>query len=369
METFDFQPSIRLIFGQNQIDQLGQLAKSLAKPKNVLLVTDSGVVAAGISKRAISALESANINSHIFQQLKSNPTTQDVQKATDLAHKIGSIDLIVGLGGGSAMDCAKGVNFLLTNGGIMDDYWGFGKAKKPMLPSIGIPTTAGTGSEAQSYALISQADTHIKMACGDKKARFRAVILDPTLTTSVPATVAAVTGLDAISHAIESYVTTEGNPMSRLFAESAWQRLSQNFESALQPTADLKVRGQMLLGANLAGTAIECSMLGAAHACANPLTSDHQITHGIAVGLMLPHVIELNSQRVDHLYRQLSPDLAGNVRCFQSIANLPNRLRDVGVAQSDLRRLALAASKQWTGNFNPVPLTEEILVQLYEHAY
>ena len=125
----------------------------------------------------------------------------------------------------------------------------------------------------------------------------------------------------------------------------------------------------MLLGANLAGTAIECSMLGAAHACANPLTSDHQITHGIAVGLMLPHVIELNSQRVDHLYRQLSPDLAGNVRCFQSIANLPNRLRDVGVAQSDLRRLALAASKQWTGNFNPVPLTEEILVQLYEHAY
>ena len=369
METFDFQPSIRLVFGPNRIDQLGQLSKELAHPSKVLLITDSGVAKAGILNRAIDALKSVDISTYIFQEVTPNPTTKDVQNATKLAHKIGNIDLIIGVGGGSAMDCAKGVNFLLTNGGTMKDYWGFGKATQPMLPSIGIPTTAGTGSEAQSYALISQADTHIKMACGDRKARFRTVILDPVLTETMPAQVAALTGFDAISHAIESYVSTKGNPMSRLFAKSAWHRLSQNFELALQPNSDSDVRGQMLLGANLAGMAIECSMLGAAHACANPLTANYQITHGLAVSLMLPHVVEFNSQKVDNLYQQLSPDLASSIRRFQSVANLPSRLRDVGIPRSDLNNLAVSASEQWTGNFNPVLLTDEVLVQLYEQAY
>ena len=369
METFDFQPSIRLVFGPNQIDQLGQLTKELAHPSKVLLITDQGVAKAGILDRAIDALKSMDIDTHIFQEVTPNPTTKDVQNATNLAHKIGNIGLIVGLGGGSAMDCAKGVNFLLTNGGTMENYWGFGKATQPMLPSIGIPTTAGTGSEAQSYALISQADTHIKMACGDRKARFRAVILDPVLTETMPAQVAALTGFDAISHAIESYVSTKGNSMSRLFAKSAWQMLSQNFELALQPNSDSDVRGQMLLGANLAGMAIECSMLGAAHACANPLTANYQITHGLAVSLMLPHVVELNSKKVGNLYQQLSTDLASSIRHFQSVANLPSRLRDTGIPRSDLNDLAVSASEQWTGNFNPVLLTDEVLVQLYERAY
>ena len=335
METFDFQPSIRLVFGPNQIDQLGQLTKELAHPSKVLLITDQGVAKAGILDRAIDALKSMDVDTHIFQEVTPNPTTKDVQNATNLAQKIGNIGLIVGLGGGSAMDCAKGVNFLLTNGGTMEDYWGFGKATQPMLPSIGIPTTAGTGSEAQSYALISQ----------------------------------ALTGFDAISHAIESYVSTKGNSISRLFAKSAWQMLSQNFELALQPNSDSDVRGQMLLGANLAGMAIECSMLGAAHACANPLTANYQITHGLAVSLMLPHVIELNSKKVGNLYQQLSTDLASSIRHFQSVANLPSRLRDTGIPRSDLNDLAVSASEQWTGNFNPVLLTDEVLVQLYERAY
>src|SRR5205814_7921129 len=112
------------------------------------------------------------------------------------------IDSIIGLGGGSSMDCAKGINFLLTNGGVMPDYWGYGKAKHPMLPMIGIPTTAGTGSEAQCYALISNAQTHVKMACGDPKAAFRVAILDPSLTVSQPTGVTATTGFDAIAHAV-----------------------------------------------------------------------------------------------------------------------------------------------------------------------
>ena len=183
------------------------------------------------------------------------------------------VDSIVGLGGGSSLDCAKGINFVLTNGGSMRDYWGFGKASRPMLPMIAIPTTAGTGSEAQSYALISDAVTHVKMACGDPKAAFRAAILDPLLTRSQPREVTATAGYDAISHAVESYVTTRRNTASSVgFAREAWRLLAANFERVLRDPGDLEARGAMLLGAHFAGIAIENSMLGATHACANPLT-------------------------------------------------------------------------------------------------
>jgi alcohol dehydrogenase len=369
MEPFDFQPSIHLLYGENRIDQLGELSKEVADPSRVLVVTDPGIASAGLLKRAMASLETAEITVFAFQQVQPNPTTRDVKNGATFARQIGGIDLIVGLGGGSAMDCAKGINFLLSNGGKMEDYWGLGKAKRPMLPSIGIPTTAGTGSEAQSYALISQAETHIKMACGDKKARFRAVILDPTLMASVPRQVAAATGIDAIAHAVESYVTTRGNPISRLLAKEGWQQLSRNFEAVLKDNPTSQVRGQMLLGAHLAGMAIECSMLGAAHACANPLTASYQITHGVAVSLMLPYVVELNRQQVDDLYQHLSSDLVQEIRRFQTLANLPIQLREVGVPESDLNDLAVEASKQWTGTFNPVPVNRQILNQLYESAY
>src|SRR5262249_43304050 len=180
------------------------------------------------------------------------------------------IDLIVSVGGGSAMDCAKGINFLLTNGGHMADYKGFGKARKPMLPSIAVPTTAGTGSEAQSYALIADERTHMKMACGDPKAAFKIALLDPQGTVSQPPKVTSFTGIDALAHAVESYVSTKRNPQSMMFAREAWRLLEANFETVLREPGNLAARGAMQLGANYAGTAIENSMLGACHACANP---------------------------------------------------------------------------------------------------
>ncbi len=140
------------------------------------------------------------------------------------------IDSIIGLGGGSSLDCAKGINFLLTNGGRMPDYRGYGKASQPMLPMIAIPTTAGTGSEAQSYALISDAETHVKMACGDPKAAFRVAMLDPALTVSQPRSITATSGFDAIAHAVETYVTTKRNPLSEIFSREAWRLLEPNYE-------------------------------------------------------------------------------------------------------------------------------------------
>ncbi|MEE8586593.1 MAG: iron-containing alcohol dehydrogenase, partial [Acidobacteriota bacterium] len=245
------------------------------------------------------------------------------------------------------------------------------------------PTTAGTGSEAQSFALISQRGSHVKMACGDKKARFRAVILDPFLTASMPRQVAAVTAMDAVSHALESYVTTRRNPVSQMLSREAWRLLAGNFKAALENPDNSEIRGRMLVGAHWAGAAIENSMLGAAHATANPLTARYGITHGIAVGLMLPHVVRFNGSVAGGCYQELlsaagasngspesSPErLSQHLVRFKQAAGLPLRLRDCGVCSDDFPLLAQQATQQWTGTFNPRKLNQDQFIELYEKAF
>src|SRR3954463_5296570 len=203
---------IRTVYGEGTLEQLGTLAKELSFTR-ALIVADPGIVAAGFAVRAARLLEEAAVSPALFQDFDANPDTRMVEagRAFAAAH---TIDGIVALGGGSSLDCAKGINFVLTNGGSMRDYRGHGKATRPMLPSIGVPMTAGTGSEAQSYAVISDAETHAKMACGDPKAAFRVAILDPALTVSQPRAVTAIAGYDAISHAVESYATACRTSMS-----------------------------------------------------------------------------------------------------------------------------------------------------------
>ena len=194
-------------------------------------------------------------------------------------------DGVIGLGGGSPLDCAKGINLLLTNGGAIADYKGYGHARKPLLPMIAVPTTAGTGSEAQSYAVIADSATHMKMACGDPKLAFAAAVLDPELTVSQPRAVTAAAGFDAIAHAVETAVTTRRTPISTLFAHAAFRLLDPHYDRVLADPGDVDARAAMQLGAFYAGVAIEQSMLGAAHACANPLTARHALTHGVALAI------------------------------------------------------------------------------------
>ncbi len=371
MKAFDFCPTTRVVFGEGTLAQLGNLSKELGGNR-ILFVTDPGIVSAKLTGRAIALLQSASLDFFVFDGVDENPTTAHVEAGVAFAKAHGNIDLIVGMGGGSAMDCAKGINFILTNGGQMEDYLGMGHAAKPMLPSIGIPTTAGTGSEAQSYALISDAKTHVKMACGDLKARFRSVILDPSLTESVPKNVAAATGIDAIAHAIESYVCTRRNAISMMFAQKAWLLLSSSFESVLKDASDSEARSKMLLGAHFAGAAIENAMLGAAHACANPLTAHFGIVHGVAVALMLPAVVQFNRETESTRYRGLESDVAElieKVAFFKECANLPFQLRDLGIARDSLPVLARDATEQWTGTFNPRPVDEDDFLALYESVY
>ncbi len=381
MTPAQFESATRVEFGAGKVATLGEFARELGTLR-VFVVSDPGVIAAGHTGRGIDSLTDANLEFRLFDGVQENPTTDNVEAGLAIAREF-QPDLIVGFGGGSSMDCAKGINFLFSCGGRMQDYWGIGKATGPLLPMIAVPTTAGTGSETQSFALISDAETHVKMACGDKRAAFRVAILDPELTVTQPPRVAALAGFDALSHAVETYVTKKRNEVSCDYSQKAWQALAPNYLRVLTEPNDLQARGQMQLGACLAGAAIENSMLGAAHALANPLTATYGIAHGEAVALMLPHVVRFNGQECDAWYRELlattdnepncphggAEELAGFLRNVATEAGLPDKLEACGVERGRLSYLAEAASCQWTATFNPILVDRNELLKLYEAAY
>jgi alcohol dehydrogenase len=381
LAPFDFQPRTRVVFGAGSLARVAPTAVELGF-RRTLIVADPGIVAAGYVERAAAELGRAGILLTFFHDFDANPNSRMVDAGRAVA-EASAVDSIVALGGGSSLDCAKGINFVLTGGGSIRDYRGFGKARRPMLPSIGIPTTAGTGSEAQSFAIISDAETHAKMACGDPKAAFHTAILDPELTVSQPRDVTAVAGYDAVSHAVEAYVTTKRNAVSVLFAREAWRLLESNYERVLASPRNLDARGAMLLGAHEAGIAIEQSMLGATHACANPLTARYGTMHGLAIAVMLPHVVRWNGAVAGRLYGELlstaggrPADASGNGDGLASrlgemarAGGLPVRLRDLGTRREDLPELAADAATQWTGSFNPRPFDAAAALSLYQAAY
>jgi alcohol dehydrogenase len=378
----DFAVRPRLVAGVGCLARLGELVREFAA-RRVLLVTDQGLVAAGHAAQVSQVLAAAGLEVVLFDRVRENPTTADVDACLAVART--GVDLIVGLGGGSALDTAKGCNFLLTNGGRMRDYWHTKAALKPLLPLIAIPTTAGTGSECQSYALIADEETHQKMACGDPKAAARIALLDPTLTVTQPRRVTACTGLDAIGHAVETLVTSKRNPVSHLFAREAFALLDANLPVVLEHPGDLAARAAMQLGAAYAGMAIENSMLGAAHACANPLTAQFGVVHGQAVATMLPTVVRYNAADpvAAALYAEVAVHaglsakgsveaavgaLVRRLEALLAIAGLPKDLAASGVTAAAIGALADNAATQWTGTFNPRPVKAPEFRELYTSA-
>jgi len=379
MESFDFHTRTRLVFGAGAFERLGELARDLGFNRT-LLVADRGMVACGYVDEAVKLLNASRVEVFAFHDFGENPDTAMVETGRAFEATLG-VDSIVALGGGSSLDGAKGITFTGTSGGSMRDYWGYAKASsktgaKPMLPMIGVPTTAGTGSDAQSYALISDADTHVKMACGDPQAAFKIALLDPRLTVTSPPDLTAITGYDAISHAVESYVTKKRNPVSRTLAREAWRMLEANFERVLEEPANIEARGAMLLGSYLAGLAIENSMLGATHACANPLTRNFGVTHGVAIAVMLPRVVGWNTGVVRKSYEELAneaglltaEDLARRLDYLAAFGNLPRSLSALDIPKTALPALAEEAAKQWTGGFNPRDWSFEGAMEVYEKA-
>lgn len=389
MQRFDFQMRTRFVVGEGVLQQLGAIAQEL-RGTRVLVVSDPGIVQAGLFERAVHSLRAGGMQIASFHDFQENPDSDQVERGVQVAKEF-QPDLLVGLGGGSSMDCAKGINFVHSCGGRIHDYWGVGKASKPMLPLIAVPTTAGTGSESQSFALISDAVTHAKMACGDPKAAARVALLDPLLTLSQPPRVTALTGIDALTHAIESFVCQKRSPISQLFAKEAWRHLRYGLPQVLSDPQSVDGRFCMQWGAALAGMAIEASMLGAAHALANPLTAHHGIAHGQAVGVMMPHVIQWNARQVASWYQELwntvepplqmtqphKPESDANVAARKmsdwfgemlQAGGLHQRLAALAIPENDLEVLASQAAQQWTAKYNPVEVHADDLIQIYRRA-
>ena len=379
INPFSFTLRTRLVFGSGSIKKIGQLAHEL-KLNKTLLVADRGLQISGHVDRVIRLLNESKIDVVPFHDFDVNPNTRMVERGHDFAVSY-NVDSIIGLGGGSSLDCAKGINFLLTNGGTMTDYQGYGKASNPLLPMIALPTTSGTGSEAQSYAVISDAVTHLKIACGTPSAAFKVALLDPELTLSQPISVTAASGFDAIAHAVETAVTTKRSEISDTFSREAFRLLIKNYERVLQSPNNLGARSLMQLGAFYAGVAIEQSMLGAAHACANPLTARYDIAHGAALAILLPHVVRWNTRASKTLYENFvmstmnktsedsGEQLANLLVKIRIAGGFSPRLRDIGVAEQELKILAEQAGQQWTAAFNPILFDASGALEIYQCAY
>lgn len=382
--SVDYDPRTRVLYGCGVVELLPDCVQPLGS--RVLIVTDAGLAAAGHLDRVLKSL--AGNSTAVYDQVHANPTTADVEQCAAFARQTfegRGPEVVIGLGGGSSMDCAKGTLFLLAGGGTMHDYRGVGKGVGEFLPLITIPTTSGTGSEAQSFAVISDADSHLKMACGDKRAAAKVALLDPTLTLTMPAYVTAVTGIDAISHAVETFVTSARTPFSQMYSRQAWRLLSTAFPIVIQEPENLDARGDMLLGAHLAGAAIEASMLGATHAMANPLTAHFDVTHGVAVGLMLPSVVRFNAAdpKIAELYSQMAAAV-GSERSPEALAiwletavanaGLGRSLGELRVGETAIDKkliptMSSEATEQMTGRFNPRPVAVDDFASLYDSAW
>ncbi len=391
-DTFDLSTRTRVVFGDGVVDRVGALVSDVARDcgvangaARVLVVTDPGLVATGHVDRAEAALRAVGHVVERFSDVRENPTTEDLDRCLAFIAGLesGRPDMILGFGGGSCIDVAKGTNFLLTNGGRMEDYWGDGKATEPLLPLIAVPTTAGTGTEVQRFALIANATTHQKMACGDPSAAARVAVLDPTLTLSQPPRVTACTGFDSIGHALESAVTKTRTDLSSRFSRESFVLGIKSLPRVLAVPGDIRARGDMLRAAALAGLAIEHSMLGAAHAMANPLTARFNVPHGQAVGMCLPHVVRFNAEddAILAIYTELAREarlegansdaveaLVDVLRATLVRADMPTSLTDCGVTPDRFDALAEEASKQWTAQFNPRPVDAAKFRDLFERA-
>ena len=369
---FDSVARTRIVFGAGSLARLGELARELGA-RRVFFVTDPSLVACGHAARAEDSLRAAGCELERFTAVRSDPDALDVARCASAARACAP-ELLVALGGGSALDVAKGAAMLLAGGGRMQDYWGFDKVGQPLVPLIAVPTTAGTGSEVQSYALIADEHSHQKMACGARDAAPRVALLDPELTLTLPRFASACAGLDALGHALETAVTKKRSALSALYTQEAFRLLSGHFARVLAEPEDLGARGALLLGACWAGLAIEHSMLGAAHSLANPLSARCGLAHGLAVALSLSVVVRFNAQ--DPLARERYAELARGagwitagaraeegleallafLRACLAAAGVAPALAAHGVRREQLPALAEEASRQWTAQFNPRPL-------------
>ena len=376
-----FMPAISLMGAdclKDAGDQLGELGF-----KKALIVTDKVLGQIGIVKKVTDVLDNKNIEYAIYDETKPNPTVKNVNDGLALL-KEKECDFVISLGGGSAHDCAKGIALLATNGGEIKDYEGVDKSKKPQLPMVGINTTAGTGSEMTLFAIITDEERHIKMALVDKHLTPIIAVNDPMLMLAMPKSLTAATGMDALTHAIEAYISTAATPITDACAEKAIELISNYLVNAVENGQDVEARDMMAYAEYLAGMAFNNASLGYVHAMAHQLGGFYNLPHGVCNAILLPHVQEYNKSTSASRLAKIAKIMGGNIEgltdeqgadlCIDMIKSLsqtigiPEGLGVLGVKESDFETLATNALNDACSLTNPRKGNLEEVIAIFKKA-
>jgi alcohol dehydrogenase class IV len=379
-----FRTTKRILFGVGSVEKIGMEAQ-LLKAKKVLIITDPGVIQAGLLQNIEKPLQSVGLPFVIFDRVEADPRIEVVEKSLEKAKKE-EIDLIVGFGGGSSLDIAKVTSILITNPGKIDGFFGIDLVPNPGVPVILVPTTAGTGSEVTPIAILSDTKEKLKKGIVSPTLFPEVAIIDPKLTVGLPPSVTAFTGMDALTHAIEAYYSINATDLSDLLAFRAMGLLSKNIRKAFAHGENLTARSNMMEGSLLAGIAFANAGVGAVHAFAYPLGGEFHLAHGLTNTLMLPYLMRYNILGCPDKFAQMArafgekieglSELDGAEMAVKFVERLsddirvPRRLRDVGIPEKAIPGLAEAAMKvtRLLAN-NPRKMTLEDAIAIYKSAY
>ena len=377
-----FAMGTSVLMGENVCEQIVVQA-DLFGAKNVLLVTDKGIVGAGIVDRVLKYIEAGKCDVTVFDEVLPDPSVKVVDKGGALAVEK-QCDLIIAVGGGSPIDAGKGIAVVAANGGSCADYEGLDRYSKQPIPLFAVPTTCGTGSEVTFGAVLSDTDTNYKFILYGHNCAPRVAFLDPTLLLGIPAKIMVPTGMDALTHAVESYISKGATVQSKPMALEAIRMIHASFRKAAKDSSDLEAISQMLYAANIAGIAFACSRLGIVHAMALPLGAFFHVPHGVANSILLPHGLLYNLGHDDKGYCEMSAamgiELDGisetedarafvdGVKRLAKEVGAPQQLSDVGVTADKIPEMAKDTMKSSHIPANPREISEEAVVELYHKA-
>lgn len=382
MSTYYFIPT-KNIFGAGCVEETGAVALSLGM-KKPLIVTDKFLSSTGVATRIANILKSAGLESVIFDEVVPNPTDKNVEAGEALYRNEGC-DSIITLGGGSSHDCGKGIALVCKNGGKIHNYEGIDVSKQTLMPLLSINTTAGTAAEMTRFAIITDTARHVKMAIIDWRVTPLIAINDAEMMKTMPPSLTAATGMDALTHAIEAYVSTAHNPLTDSAALKAIELIRQYLPIAVANGEDLEAREQMAYGQYLAGVAFNNASLGYVHAMAHQLGGVYDLPHGVCNALLLPFVCQFNLIGAEKRFvdiakamglvvegknaTEISQELVKFIKAFGESLGIPSNLAVLGVKEEDFALMAENAKKDACQLTNPRQATLQQVIDIYAKAY